>query len=115
MPAAAKTRTLVARTLVDRSLYLAWNALTVLVFVILTAYVARADAPVLAVVGLRRLGRSERLFYCFGYCHPSRSLILRHESIFRRSGCRFVVENAAISKTWRASDVSVPSGALLRR
>ncbi len=46
MPAAVKTR-----TLVDRSRDLAWNALTVLVFVILTAYVARADAPVLAVVG----------------------------------------------------------------
>lgn len=45
MPAAAKTR-----TLIDRSRYLAWNALTVLVFVILTAYVARADASVLAVL-----------------------------------------------------------------
>ncbi len=46
MPAAVKTR-----TLVDRSRYLAWNALTVLVFVILTAYVARADGLALAVVG----------------------------------------------------------------
>ncbi|MET7243252.1 hypothetical protein ABZT49_07765 [Methylobacterium sp. EM32] len=43
MPAAVKTR-----TLIDRSCYLAWNALAVLVFVILTAYVARADTLVLA-------------------------------------------------------------------
>ncbi|UHC17279.1 hypothetical protein LRS73_05125 [Methylobacterium currus] len=43
MPAAVTTR-----TLIDRSRYLAWNALTVFVFVILTAYVARADGLVLA-------------------------------------------------------------------
>ena len=46
MPAAVKTR-----TLVDRSRTLAWNALTILVFVILTTYVARADGLALAVVG----------------------------------------------------------------
>lgn len=45
MPAVAKTR-----TLIDRSRYLAWNALTVLVFVVLTAYVARADAPILTAI-----------------------------------------------------------------
>ncbi|BCM86224.1 hypothetical protein [Methylobacterium indicum] len=39
MPAAVK-----ARTLIDRSRILAWNALTVVVFVALTAYVARVDA-----------------------------------------------------------------------
>ncbi|MFH6782673.1 MULTISPECIES: hypothetical protein [Methylobacterium] len=45
----AKTRALTeTRTLVDRSRYLAWNALTVLVFVILMAYVARADEVVMA-------------------------------------------------------------------
>jgi hypothetical protein len=41
MPATAK-----ARTLIDRSRYLAWNALTILVFLVLTTYVARAGAPV---------------------------------------------------------------------
>lgn len=45
MPAAAKTR-----TLIDRSRYVAWNALTVLVFVLLTAYVARADVPVITAL-----------------------------------------------------------------
>ncbi|WP_171070474.1 hypothetical protein [Methylobacterium terricola] len=45
MPAIAKSR-----TLIDRSRYLAWNAITVLVFVLLTAYVARADAPVATVI-----------------------------------------------------------------
>ncbi|MGE7417878.1 hypothetical protein [Methylobacterium tarhaniae] len=43
MPAAAKTR-----TVIDRSRYLAWNALTILVFLVLTTYVARADMPLLA-------------------------------------------------------------------
>lgn len=51
MPAVAKTRILTeTRTLIDRSRYLAWNALTVLVFVVLTAYVARADELVPASV-----------------------------------------------------------------
>jgi hypothetical protein len=50
MPAVAKTRALTTRALVDRSRYLAWNALTVLVFLVLTAYVARADGPALAVL-----------------------------------------------------------------
>ncbi|GJD65606.1 hypothetical protein [Methylobacterium frigidaeris] len=45
MPAAVKTR-----TLVERSRYLAWNALTVLVFLILTAYVARAEEVVLTAI-----------------------------------------------------------------
>ncbi|MEE8630103.1 MULTISPECIES: hypothetical protein [Methylobacterium] len=39
MPAAVK-----ARTLVDRGRILAWNTLTIAVFVALTAYVARIDA-----------------------------------------------------------------------
>ena len=51
MPAVAKTRTLTeTRTLIDRSRYLAWNALTVLVFVVLTAYVARAEGLVQAPI-----------------------------------------------------------------
>ncbi len=36
------------RTLIDRGRYLAWNALTILVFLMLTAYVARADGLVVA-------------------------------------------------------------------
>ncbi|WP_162561239.1 hypothetical protein [Methylobacterium terrae] len=53
MPAAktralARTRALAdTRALIDRGRYLAWNALTILVFLVLTAYVARADVPVL--------------------------------------------------------------------
>ncbi|WP_167858727.1 hypothetical protein [Methylobacterium nonmethylotrophicum] len=45
MPAAVKSR-----TLIDRGRSVAWNALTILVFLILTAYVARADGLVLACV-----------------------------------------------------------------
>jgi hypothetical protein len=45
MPAAVK-----ARTLVNRSRYLAWTALTVMVFLILTAYVARADVQAISAV-----------------------------------------------------------------